>query len=243
MNNPYFYLIRHISSNRLYAGVKWSDPDSSTFMTEDGYTTSSNIVNTIIKNEGIDTFCVLRIKHFDTAEEACSYESKFLSKVHARTNPLFINRTENSSDFQNKGGYELSEKTKEKMRKPKSEEHIKNMRKAQTERTEEHIKNIISARRRKGEWHSDEAKHNIATSQKKRFEDEKERQKISEGVKRWIKETGGLTEEQKRKHKEMNSGENNGMYGKKHSEETRRKLREAWARRRAAKKQDLNTKN
>jgi hypothetical protein len=240
MNNPYFYLIRHISSNRLYAGVKWSDPDSSTFMTEDGYTTSSKIVNTIIKNEGTDSFNVLRIKHFDTAEEACSYESKFLSKVHARTNPLFINRTENSSDFQNKGGYELSEKTKEKMRKPKSEEHKSNMRKP---KSEEHIENVVSSRRRNGDWFSDEAKHNIAISQKKRFEDENERQKTSEGVKRWLKETGGLTEEQKQKHREAVAGKNNGMYGKKHSEETRRKLREVWARRRAAKKQDLNTKN
>jgi len=237
MSKPYFYLIRHISSNRLYAGVKWSSPDSSTFMTEDGYTTSSNIVNTIIKNEGIHAFCVLRIKHFDIAEEACSYESKFLSKVHARTNPSFINQTENSGDFHNKGGYELSEKTKEKMRKPKSEKTKEKMRKP---KTKEHVENYVASRRKNGEWFSDEAKQNLAISQQKRFENEDEKKKISEGVKRWIDKTGGLTPEQKQRHKEMNSGKNNGMYGKKHSEETRRKLKEAWARRKAEKTKNKN---
>ena len=237
MSKPYFYLIRHISSNRLYAGVKWSSPDSSTFMTEDGYTTSSNIVNTIIKNEGIHAFCVLRIKHFDIAEEACSYESKFLSKVHAKTNPSFINQTENSEDFHNKGGYELSEKTKEKMRKPKSEEHKKNMRKPQSR---EHIKNRTKSRMSDGEWFSDKARINLTAGQKKRFEDESQRERVAEGVKKWIKETGGLTKEQKQKHRDSVTGKNNGMYGKKHSEETRRKLKEAWARRKAEKTKNKN---
>tara|TARA_R110002167_G_scaffold363269_1_gene583183 strand:+ start:209 stop:934 length:726 start_codon:yes stop_codon:yes gene_type:complete len=239
MKKPYFYLIRHISSNKLYAGVKWSDPNSSTFMTEDGYTTSSKVVNAKIKNEGIDAFCVLRIKHFDTPNEARSYESKFLSKVQARTNRMFLNLSENSANFLNKGGYELPETAKEKMRKPKSEKTKEKMRQP---KTEEHIKAAVAGRRRNGEWHSDEAKQAIAISQLKRFEDENEKKKISEGVKRWIKETGGLTPEQKEKHREQNTGKNNGMFGKTHSEETSRKMKEAWARRKARKAKLQNEK-
>lgn len=105
MYRPYFYIIQHIKSGKYYAGSKWgksshhekqrnADPDF--FMVEGGYQTSSNIVKTLIKEEGLSAFNVKVIRIFKTAEEARSYESRFLQRVKAKTNDRFLNKHENS---------------------------------------------------------------------------------------------------------------------------------------------------
>jgi hypothetical protein len=227
---PYFYLIQHKLSQRLYAGVKYSNPDSSNFMTETGYKTHSKVVKSIIEEEGLSVFDTITIKHFDTPDAAREYESRYLLKVSARTNPKFLNLSNSDAVFYNKGGYKLSKKTKQRMSKPKSEKHIQSMK--DYIMTEEHKRN--SAEGRRGTKNTEEAKLNMAKAQAKRFEDENEKLKISESVKKWANDVG-LTAEQKAKHIEQNSGKNNGMYGKKHSEETKQKLKDAWAKRKAAK--------
>jgi hypothetical protein len=53
----YFYIIQDVRNKMYYAGAKWSvDADENTFMTKEGYTTSSSIVNKIIENFGLDVF-------------------------------------------------------------------------------------------------------------------------------------------------------------------------------------------
>jgi hypothetical protein len=227
---PYFYLIQHKLSRKLYAGVKYSKPDSSNFMTETGYKTTSKVVKSIIEEEGLSAFDTITIKHFDTPDAAREYESRYLLKVSARTNPKFLNLSNANGVFYNKGGYRLSKKTKQRMSKPKSEEHIQSMK--DYIMTEEHKRNCAEGRR--GTKNTEEAKLNMSKAQQKRYEDENEKLKISESVKKWMKEVG-LTAEQKAKHIEQCTGKNNSMYGKKHSEETKQKLKDAWAKRKAAK--------
>jgi len=89
---PYFYIIQEVSTGKFYAGSKYGQgANPAKFMTEDGYTTSSKIVNEIIRKSGLKSFIVRKIKVFDTAESAYNHETKFLEKVDARNNPKFYN--------------------------------------------------------------------------------------------------------------------------------------------------------
>jgi hypothetical protein len=89
---PYFYIIQHIASGVYYAGYKCRKPNSLTFLKPGGYQTSSRMVKNIIAKEGLDSFKVLRIRHFKTKEEALDYETRFLKKAEVPHNPHFLNR-------------------------------------------------------------------------------------------------------------------------------------------------------
>lgn len=77
---PYFYIIQHILSGKLYCGSKWAKgchPD--TFMIEDGYTTSSTLVNNLIKKDGIDSFKTVQIiPETECLMSVYEYETIFL---------------------------------------------------------------------------------------------------------------------------------------------------------------------
>lgn len=235
---PYFYILRHKPTQKLYAGCKYGTTnkgtDSLNLMTRDGYHTSSKVVRTIIKNEGLDAFEIIRIRHFDTADAAIEYERRFLKKVNAKMNDNFLNMSNNDggSAWSNKGGYELSEDTKRKMRKPKSEETRKRMSEQLKNKPKEYWKE--QAIKRIGMKHTNQGLENMGKAQRARFQNESERVKISESVQEFYR-NGGLSPEQRAKHKLAVAGENNGMYGKTHSEESRQKMKDAWARRKERK--------
>lgn len=93
---PYFYIIKHIPSGKLYAGSKFGkDANPSNFMIDSGYTTSSKIINSLIEKNGLNSFLVLKIKTFKTGLEAYNYETRFLTKSNAASNPKFINAHNN----------------------------------------------------------------------------------------------------------------------------------------------------
>jgi hypothetical protein len=122
---PYFYIIKHNPTEKYYAGCKINSfADSSNLMTKSGYKTTSKIIKELIKKDGLGVYKILKIKHFKTPEQALYYESKFLQKVNAAENTRFFNKHNGGKNFVNKGGYKLSETTKNKMRKPKSKETI-----------------------------------------------------------------------------------------------------------------------
>ena len=104
--NPYFYIIRHKHSGRLYAGSKWAKRscNSNNLMNEDGYCTSSKYVWKLIKDCGLASFEIDRIRHFNSSAEALKYEIKFLRKVNAITNTKFINKCIGGSEFRLIGG-------------------------------------------------------------------------------------------------------------------------------------------
>jgi hypothetical protein len=114
---PYFYIIQHINTGAYYAGYKCRKPNSSIFMTTDGYQTLSKTVKNIIAQEGLEAFKIVRIHHFDTSEEAFEYEIRFLKKVGVPYNPRFLNQHV-TNNFGNTGK-KFSEEHKAKLKLPR----------------------------------------------------------------------------------------------------------------------------
>lgn len=89
---PYFYIIQDTRNSKYYAGSKYGqDANPSTFMIENGYQTSSNIILKIIEEFGLEVFIVRKLKIFATGDEAYNYETKFLQKVNAADHSKFYN--------------------------------------------------------------------------------------------------------------------------------------------------------
>ena len=94
---PYTYIIGWSKLQKFYYGVEYAQI-SKTANPENlwnSYFTSSNIIDAYRKEFGEPDIIQVR-KVFNTKEEAVKWETKFLQKVDARHNPLFIN--EHNSD-------------------------------------------------------------------------------------------------------------------------------------------------
>jgi hypothetical protein len=228
---PYFYIIKHKSTQKYYAGCKInSTADSSNLMTEHGYKTTSKVIKELIKKDGLNAFEILKIKHFNTPEKALYYETKFLQKVNAAENPKFFNRHNGGKNFVNKGGYILSQTTKNKMRKPKSKETIEKQNKEKKNRSKEVYEKMVETRKKSGiPWVSDEQREKIKEFNKiywnQKNKDEQKRRMID------FYKNNPVSEETRNKLKELNSGKNNNMYGKKHNGITKEKMKLAWLKR------------
>lgn len=89
---PYFYIIRHKESGRLYAGSKYGkDANPDKFMIEGGYTTSCNLINSIIEISGISAFEVLLIDTYCDGFHPFDYETIFLQTLDCASNDMWIN--------------------------------------------------------------------------------------------------------------------------------------------------------
>lgn len=230
---PYFYIIRHKITKKYYAGCKInSKSDSSNFMTEKGYKTTSKIIKSLIKKDGLESFEIIRIKHFEFPDQALSYETRFLTRINAAEHDLFFNRHNGGKNFVNKGGYKLSESTKNKMKKPKSKEMKEKLRKHLKERSKDSWQKGVETRKKNNPvWHNEEMREIISKNNISRFASEESRIDYSKKMKEYYK-NNPVSEETKAKHRELSSGKNNGMFGKKHDEETKEKMRLAWEKRR-----------
>lgn len=235
MRKPYFYIIKHTPTQKYYAGCKInSRADSSDFMTENGYQTTSFIIKNLILIDGLTSFEIIKIKHFDTPEQALNYEMRFLKKINAAENQMFYNRHNGGKNFVNKGGYKLSEFTKQKMKKPKSKETIEKQNQEKRNRSKEVYKKMVATRKsRYSTWHTEEQIKKIRQHNATWWSEENKK-KHSELMKEVYKQNP-ITEETREKLKRRSRGSNNGMYGKKHSKETKKKLKLAWLKRKAAK--------
>lgn len=94
---PYFYIIQHIESKKLYAGSKWAigcHPDE--FMQPKGYQTSSNLINSIIEQEGLSAFSILRIDTYCDDIHPYDYESSFLRCLDCAKSPDWYNGHNNN---------------------------------------------------------------------------------------------------------------------------------------------------
>jgi len=240
MKKPYFYIIKHIPSQKYYAGCKInSKADSSDFMTERGYQTTSKVIKDLINKDGLSSFQTIKIKHFETSDEALTYEMRFLTRVNAAENIKFFNRHNGGKNFINRGGYRLSESTKQKMRKPKSKVTIEKQNQEKRTRSKEVYKKAVATRKQRySNWHTAEQIERIKLHNATWWNEEN-RKKHSERMKE-VHKLNPIKEETRQKHREKSKGANNGMFGKKHSEETRVKLRLAWTKRRENKKITLS---
>lgn len=80
-------------------------------MTEVGYKTSSRVIKQMIEADGLTSFIVVRIRHFELRESALLYEMKFLRKINAAQNINFLNRSNGGGP----NGYMHSDETKKKL--------------------------------------------------------------------------------------------------------------------------------
>ncbi len=232
MKNPYFYIIKHIPTQKFYAGCKINSfADSSNLMTINGYQTTSKIIKGMIKTDGLNAFEILKIRHFHSSEEALSYEHRFLNKINACENERFINRHNGGRKFVNKGGYKLSESTKQKMRKPKSKETVEKQNLEKRNRKKITYEKSIKSRRYNNEfWNSPETRKKISEANQNRWSDDMNRVKHSEIMKNYYADNP-VSEETRRKKSENSKGDKNPMAGKQHSLETREKMRLSWEKR------------
>jgi len=77
---PYFYIIQHTISKKMYAGSRWAkNCNPSEFMILGGYTTSSTLINSLIQSEGLSIFEILRIDTYCDNMHVYDYETNFLS--------------------------------------------------------------------------------------------------------------------------------------------------------------------
>lgn len=94
--HEFFYVIRDKRNGMLYAGSKFSKRDSypELFMQPHGYQTSSPTIKQIIDECGLDVFEVVKLKLVNNAYD---YETRFLRKVNAASNPKFYNAHNNEA--------------------------------------------------------------------------------------------------------------------------------------------------
>ena len=227
-------------TQKYYAGCKInSRADSSNFMTERGYQTTSKVVRSLVQKDGLSSFKIIRIKHFETSDAALIYETRFLMKVNAAENIMFYNRHNGGKNFVNKGGYKLAESTKQKMRKPKSGETIEKQNQEKRGRSKEVYKKAVATRKQRyATWHTAEQIEKIK-QHNATWWNEENRNKHSEIMKEYRKHNP-YKEETRKKWSDARKGSGNGMYGKKHSEATREKLKLAWQKRKEAKQTLVN---
>jgi hypothetical protein len=98
MTVPYTYLVTFLPTNQKYYGVRFASGCS----TEDlwsTYFTSSKTIHEMIKTHGKESFKVEIRKLFNNKEEALKWEGRFLRRVKAQNNPLFLNRNNDGSYY------------------------------------------------------------------------------------------------------------------------------------------------
>lgn len=94
---PYFYIIQHKKSKKMYAGSKYAKGcNPSAFMIPNGYTTSSLVINSIIEQEGFDSFVILRIDTNLDGLSAYDYETLFLQCNNCAESNDWYNKHNNS---------------------------------------------------------------------------------------------------------------------------------------------------
>lgn len=99
---PYFYIIRHKPTGKMYAGSKWAKgctPDN--FMKDGGYTTSSKTINNIITQEGIDVFEILRLDTNCDELHPYDYETLFLETNDCASSDEWFNGHNNKYSLEN----------------------------------------------------------------------------------------------------------------------------------------------
>jgi hypothetical protein len=116
------------------------------------------------------------------------------------------------------------------MRKPKSKETIEKQNKEKKNRPKDVYEKMVETRRKSGTpWISDEQREKIKEFNKiywnQKNKDEQKRRMIE------FYKKNSVSEETRNKLKELNSGKNNNMYGKKHNDSTKEKMKLAWLKR------------
>lgn len=97
---PYTYVITHNPSGLKYYGSRYSKRCQPTDLWK-SYFTSSQTIKQMIEQDGIEAFSFEVRKTFSSVYECRRWESRFLHKIDARSNPKWINAHNGGSDFYN----------------------------------------------------------------------------------------------------------------------------------------------
>jgi hypothetical protein len=93
---PYFYIIQHKTSKKMYAGSRWAiGCHPSEFMQPYGYKTSSAEINSIIMTEGLSIFDILRIDTNCDGIHVYDYETVFLQSLNCAELDNWYNKHNN----------------------------------------------------------------------------------------------------------------------------------------------------
>ena len=188
-SRPIFYVIQNTKTGIYYAGYK---KNKKRFLIEKGYTTSSNIVNEIIQNEGLAIWRIMKIRYFESGKEAKAYEVRFLCRIDAKRNVKFYNKSNDIISMINPGHsptekhrkviseYQKNKVISNETRKKHSEaskrnwsnmqyreKTINSMKRRKPISEETRKKMSIAASMRKGEKRSDEAKFRMKEAQRR----------------------------------------------------------------------------
>lgn len=214
MNNiSYTYLIGWSAHNVWYYGVRFQKncKPADLWVT---YFTSSKHVKKFVKEHSDPDIKEIR-KIFTNSKSARYWEHKVLRRLNAKDDARFLNQTNGDGRFFNLGHTEetrklLSKKLKGKVRSSKFKEHLSIINKGKLAGEKNGMFN---------KKHSEEAKKKIAEASRNReiyFQTGKTYEEIQKDP--------VAAEKRKKKHSEWMK-ENNPFKGKKHSEETKAKMR------------------
>jgi len=160
-------------------------------MTKYGYQTSSEYVEELIDQDGLDSFRVLCIRHFATPKEVTEYEKKFLTKIDARNHPRYINKS-------NGHGEPLSEETK------------KNIRDAHQNRSSEEKAEIAQKQSDAMNNKSPEEKAEIAQKKRDAMNNKSSEEK-AERIKKILETKNNKSPEEKAEHAQKQRDANKGL--------------------------------
>jgi rubrerythrin len=148
---PYTYLIGWSKLNKWYYGVRFAKKSKCLYETgchpddlwKTYYTSSDSVASFIEKNGEPDVVSVRR--KFETADEARHWEMRVLLKLDVKNKDMWLNSRPYTP--YNMGGWKWSEDSKNRIRKPKSKEHAKNISRGRKGIifTDSHIENIRKA--------------------------------------------------------------------------------------------------
>lgn len=99
---PYFYVIQHTPSGKKYAGCRFARGcHPSELMKPNGYKTSSKIVHSMIRIEGIESFVVVETRTIDQIDldDIREYESRFLEDHQCAKSNEWINLHNNYGNY------------------------------------------------------------------------------------------------------------------------------------------------
>lgn len=212
----YTYLIGWSKQNKWYYGVRYAKGCAPTDLWKT-YFSSSKYVKQFRETYGEPDIIQIR-KIFKNEKNAIKCEDRVIRILKLYENDKFLNKSYSGSIYYDEEvRKKISDSRKGKPSphlKNKSKEHIEKMRKTKTGKKQsvEHIKSVSRALKEK--W-SKQKHHCLGTKL-----DEQHKNNISLGMKK--SEKYKLAKE---KNAFSNFGNNNGMYGKKHSQETKEKMK------------------
>lgn len=251
--NHYVYEITNNINGKKYIGKR----SCSCPIEEDSYMGSGTAIKNAIKFYGIENFSKKILKICSSEEEAYYIEKKEIEEVDASNNRMYYNLTEGGigtssecmkniwkdeeyrkrhSDYMKERwkDEEYREEQIERMRKISNElwdtnEHREKMKKTIKEYSNK--KEVKEFRRQAvlgennpmyGKKHTEQEKRLIGENSKKLWQQKEYREKTSNAIKKAFE-----SEKYREKRSCLSSGENNPMYGKKQTEETKRKISES----------------